>query len=229
MWTDRTEILVGKSGIEKLKNSHIIIVGIGGVGGFVCELLARAGIGELTIIDFDVVDETNINRQVVANADTVGKLKVEVMSEIIKKINPNCKVNAISERFCKENLQNFNKLFNSQNCSYVVDAIDDVRGKVELICLCKNKNIPIVSAMGAGNRVEIPQFKVMDIYQTTNDGLAKVMRRNLRQRNIDHLDVVTSQQIPLKTENTTVGSISYFPAMCGCVLSGYIVQQILSK
>ena len=224
MWTDRTKILIGQNGVEKLEKSKVAVIGIGGVGGYTCQMLARAGVGNITLIDFDKVDETNINRQIVATTKTVGKLKTEVMRDIIFEINPKCKVNALCERF---SLQNAERLL-SQNFDYVIDAIDSVPNKVELICFCKEKNINIISAMGAGNRIGIPTFKVVDIYKTFNDGLAKIMRKKLRERHIKTLDVVTSEEIAMKNgKNTEIGSISYYPAMCGCVLGAFVINKLL--
>ena len=227
MWTDRTKVLIGEDGIETLKQKHIAVIGIGGVGGYVCLMLARAGVGELTLVDFDKVDETNINRQAVANLETVGKLKTEVMKDMISRINKNCKVNVVSERFCEEITD---KLF-SNKFDYVVDAIDSVSDKISLIVYCKQHNINIVSAMGAGNRIDIPNFKVVDIYKTSHDGLAKIMRKKLREKNIGKLDVVTSESPAIKndTNKNVLGSISYYPAMCGCVLSAYVINKILEK
>ena len=223
MWTDRTELLIGKDGTDKLKQSHIAVVGIGGVGGYVCLMLARSGIENITLVDFDKVDETNINRQVVANTKTVGQFKTQDMKQQILEINPNCNVKTYEERLCSENI---NRIL-TQDLNYVVDAIDDIPNKVNLIKFCKENNINIVSAMGAGNRIDIPNFKVVDIYKTSNDGLAKIMRKKLREINVSSLDVVISEQPALKTESKEIGSIAYYPAMCGCVLSAYIVTKIL--
>ena len=154
MWNDRTKLLVGQEGIEKLEKASVAIIGVGGVGGYVCHMLARAGVGRITIVDFDKVDETNINRQVVANAKTVGKLKTDVMKKQILDINPQCKVTAFANRLDAEFAQ---KLF-EQKFDYIVDAIDSVADKVDLICESIKREIPIVSAMGAGNRKDIPQF-----------------------------------------------------------------------
>ena len=225
MWTDRTEILVGKSGINRMTESHVAVIGIGGVGGYACYMLARAGVGKLTIVDLDTVDESNINRQIVADTTTIGKLKTDVMRDIVSKINPNCIVNAVSERLCVENLEKINLT----DCDFVIDAIDSVQDKVELICYCVENNIKIVSAMGSGNRICVPEFKVMDIYKTTNDGLAKVMRKKLRERGVSSLKVVSCETKPQETKERIVGSISYFPAMCGCVISAHVVQNLLSK
>lgn len=225
MWTDRTEMLVGKNGISKLKNSHVVVIGIGGVGGYVCVMLARAGVGELTIMDFDKVDETNINRQIVANLKTVGKFKTAVMKKMILDINKDCKVNVISERLSKDNL---NKVF-ANKYDIVVDAIDSVADKVELIAYCKENGINIISAMGAGNRIDIPTFEIKDIYETSNDGLSRIMRKQLKKRGIQSLDVVCSTNCAIKTNNRTVGSISYYPAMCGCVIAAHVIKHILGK
>ena len=223
MWIDRTEILIEKNGVQKLQNAHVAVIGLGGVGGYVAMLLARAGVGHLTLVDFDTVDETNINRQIVADVTTVGRAKTEVMREIIQKINPNCVLDVKNEKVCAQNLQELGL----ENCDFVVDAIDSVKDKVDLICFCKEHNINIVSAMGAGNRIGIPKFEVVDIFKTSNDGLAKAMRKNLRQRNIESLDVVTSLDRALETNTRTIGSISYYPAMCGCVIAAHVINKLI--
>lgn len=226
MWNDRTKALIGDVGIKKLKESNVAIIGIGGVGGYVCLMLARAGVGNITLVDFDRVDETNINRQVVANVNTTGMLKTEVMKNMILSVNRDCKVEIFSERFCAKFAE---KLF-SKKFDYIVDAIDSVSDKVDLIVYCKQHGINIISAMGAGNRIDIPHFKVVDIYKTSNDGLAKIMRRKLRENQIDSLDVATSESPAIKNDENKniIGSISYYPAMCGCVLSAYVVNKILN-
>lgn len=226
MWKDRTKVLIGENGVKKLENSHVAVIGVGGVGGYVCLMLARAGVGRITLVDFDRVDETNINRQVVANVSTVGMLKTEVMKNMILSINKDCKVDIFSERFCT---QFADKLF-SNKFDYIVDAIDSVSDKIELIVYCKHHNINIISAMGAGNRIDIPHFKVMDIYKTSNDGLARVMRKKLREQGIEKLDVVTSESPAIKNDENKniIGSISYYPAMCGCALSAYVINKILN-
>ncbi len=230
MWSDRTKLLIGESGVEKLAKSHVAVIGLGGVGGYVVNLLARAGIGKITIIDFDRVDETNINRQIVADTTTVGQLKTEVMYNMIQKINPNCMVRVLAERV---NASNLEKILGVE-CDYVVDAIDNVQDKVDLISYCKQNKIKIVSAMGAGNRYAMPNYEVVDIYKTHDDGLAKVLRKKFREQNIESLDVVSSSQRTLKIEaddgsgqNKVVGSISYHPAMCACVLASFVVNKLL--
>ncbi len=225
MWTDRTKILIGQNGLDKLANSSVAVIGIGGVGGHVCQMLARAGVGKLTFVDFDMVDETNINRQIVADSTTIGRFKTDVMKEMVEKINPNCHITIHNQRFCND----FADLLFSQHFDFVVDAIDSVGDKVDLICYCKNHNINIVSAMGAGNRLDLPNFKVTDIFKTHNDGLAKIMRKKLREKGISSLEVVFSEETAIKNDQSIIGSISYQPAMCGCVLAGYVINKLLNE
>lgn len=222
MWTTRTEILIGKDNCQKLERASVTIVGVGGVGGAAAELLARCGVGRIRLIDFDRVEESNINRQVVANVDTVGRLKTEVLKEMILKINPNCQVEAISERLTKENV---GALLSKD--SFVVDAIDSVSDKVELCDFCYKNNIPIISAMGAGNRFDTPCFKLVDLFKTTNDGLAKVMRKKLKERGVKKLDVVACESVAEKI--SPVGSIAYYPVMCGCVICSSVVNYLIKN
>lgn len=230
MWKNRTKSLIGEGGISKLSKSRVAVIGIGGVGGHACLMLARAGVENLAIVDFDVVDVANINRQAVATTKTVGQKKTEVMKRMLEEINPNCEIQVFDERINKQTIEQF---FENNKFDMVVDAIDSIEDKVELICYCKEKNIKIVSAMGAGNRSGIPHFEVLDIYKTENDGLAKVMRKKLRERNISHLTVVSTKAAVVKFDNNSgekiVGSISYYPAMCGCVLSAYVIDELLKS
>lgn len=221
---ERTKILIGDNGIKKLQNSHIAVFGVGGVGGYTCEMLVRAGIGEITIVDFDIVSESNINRQIVALHSTIGKLKVDVFKQRLLDINPLLKINTYPIKFCKENI---NELFDNKHYDYVVDAIDDLNNKVLLIKTCHNRNFNIISAMGAGNRCDIPIFKVADIYSTYNDGLAKLLRKRLRNENISDHKVVFTQSISQPKSNI-IGSISYYPSMCGCTLCAYVINELLS-
>ena len=220
MWTDRTELLIGKDNLEKLKNAYVTVIGLGGVGGITAVMLARCGIGRLKLVDFDKVDETNINRQVVANTKTVGKNKTDVLEEMILDINPSCKVEKFSTRLTKESIYNL-----ISNDTFVVDAIDSVKDKVELCDYCYKNEIPIISAMGAGNRYDLPNFKVLDIYKTSNDGLAKLMRKLLRERGVKKLNVVACESVAEK--KVPVGSIAYYPTMCGCVICAYIVNELI--
>ncbi len=221
-FTERTEILIGKPGIEKLQSSHVAVFGVGGVGGYTCEMLVRAGIGEITIIDFDTVAMSNINRQIVALTSTVGKLKVDVFKNRLLDINPNLKVNVFPIKFFEENID----LIFNKHYDYVVDAIDDLDNKILLIKTCHDKNIEIVSAMGAGNRCDIPVFEVADVYKTYNDGLAKLIRKRLRSVGVEKHNVVFTKSVS-KPKSHIVGSISYYPSMCGCTLSAFVINELL--
>ena len=218
----RTELLIGKENLAKLLNSHIAVFGVGGVGGYVAEMLVRAGVGEITIVDFDKVDVTNINRQIIALNSTIGLNKVDVMKSRLLDINPNLKINVINEKYTPNNRE----MFFTKSYDYVVDAIDMVTSKVDLIKYCHDNNINIVSAMGAGNRYSVPEFKITDIFKTYNDGLAKVMRKKLKDEGINSHTVVFTDNIATASGDT-IGSISYYPAMCGCVLSGYVINQLI--
>ncbi len=220
----KTELLIGNNGVSKLKNANIIIFGIGGVGGYTCEMLVRAGIGNLTIVDFDKVDITNINRQIIALNSSVGEYKVSAMQKRILDINPAINLNIVNARVCTENVK---ELLNS-NYDYVIDAIDSVTDKINLIVAAKELRLNIISAMGAGNRIQIPQFEVCDLYKTYNDGLAKVLRKKLKEKGINkHLVVFSKNQATPCGDQ--IGSISYYPAMCGCVLAGYVINELLNK
>ncbi len=223
MDNSRTELLLGKENIEKISKSHVTIVGTGGVGGYVALFLARAGISKFTIIDFDKITPSNINRQAVAFTDTIGLDKVKVLKDMILKINPDAQIDAVNERLCEENVTNLVK-----NNTFVVDAIDSVKDKVALICYCKKNNINIISAMGAGNRFDSPIFTVVDIEKTHDDGLAKAVRKRLRELGIKGLDVAISYSKPQKFDKI-IGSISYYPPACACVIASYVINKIIGK
>ena len=223
MDNSRTELLLGKENIEKISKSHVTIVGTGGVGGYVALFLARAGISKFTIIDFDKITPSNINRQAVAFTDTIGLDKVKVLKDMILKINPDAQIDAVNERLCEENVTNLVK-----NDTFVVDAIDSVKDKVALICYCKKNNINIISAMGAGNRFDSPSFTVVDIEKTHDDGLAKAIRKRLRELGIKGLDVAISYSKPQKFDKI-IGSISYYPPACACVIASYVINKIIGK
>ncbi|MBQ8444214.1 MAG: ThiF family adenylyltransferase [Clostridia bacterium] len=217
----RTALLIGQEGLECLASKHITVVGCGGVGGYTAVMLARAGIEQMTIVDFDEVASSNVNRQIVAFEDTIGRKKVDVLAEMMRKINKNMKINVIYDKLTQENVSSIIK-----NTHLVVDAIDSVPDKKALIVFCKQHNINIVSAMGAGNRSDIPSFEVTDIYKTCNDGLAKAMRKALKEEGVKDLTVVTTFSKP-QIASRPVGSISYYQAMCGCTISAWIINQIL--
>ena len=219
----RLELLIGDN-IEKLKSKKVIIFGVGGVGGYVAEMCVRSGIVSITIVDFDVVDISNKNRQLIALDSTIGKNKVDVMKSRLLDINPECKVLAKNMKLLPDNIDEFNL----GDYDYIVDAIDMVTSKIALIVYAHNHDIPIISAMGAGNRFGIPNVAVADIYSTQNDGLAKVLRHELRKKNITSHDVVYA--LNKSTPNgKTIGSISYFPAMVGCMLSAFVIDKLVKE
>ena len=222
-WTDRTKILLGEEGLENLDKAKVIIFGVGGVGGYVTEMLARTGVGNLTLVDFDVVSESNLNRQIIALNSTIGVEKVVVMRNRIKDINPKCNVEIKIEKVLPENIESFNL----GSYDYVIDCIDMVKSKIALIDYCAKHNIKIVSSMGAGNKFGIPHFKVCDLFETKYDGLARVLRRELKKLGVEKSTVVCTdeQSIP----STTVGSVVYYPAMCGCVVASFVINELSKK
>jgi len=219
----RTESLIGSENVEKLKNKHITIVGVGGVGGYATVMLARAGIENITIIDFDEVAPSNVNRQIVAYQSTIGRKKVDVLKSMLLDINPNINVTVHDQKLTKKNIPSL-----ITQTDIVIDAIDSVKDKLDLIEYCKKQGIYILSAMGAGNRYAIPEFELIDIYQTHDDGLAKKLRGELRKRGILSLDVVSSKFKAKKVEGV-IGSISYYPAISGCYISAVVVNKIMEE
>lgn len=242
----RTELLIGKEGIEKLNNAKVAIFGIGGVGSYVLEGLVRAGIGNFVLIDDDKVCLTNLNRQIIATRKTVGKPKVEVARDRILEINPNANVEIHQEFFMPESEEILDK-----SVTYIVDAIDTVTGKIELVVRANKLNIPIISSMGTGNKLDPTKFEVTDIYKTSVCPLAKIMRKELKARGISKLKVVYSKEEPIKPDETlecncktgcicppgTVrkcaaknqvpGSISFVPSVVGLIIAGEIIKDII--
>ena len=186
----RTELLLGKEAMDRLKNAHVAVFGIGGVGGYVCEALVRTGVGAFDLIDDDKVCLTNLNRQIIATRKTVGKYKTEVMKERMLEINPDVKVEIHDCFFLPENAKDFP----FEEYDYIVDAVDTVTAKIALVMKAKEMNIPIISSMGAGNKLDASKFEVADIYKTSVCPLAKVMRRELKKRGVKKLKVVYSNQ-----------------------------------
>lgn len=219
----RTISLVTEKKFEKLQNSNVLVVGVGGVGGYALEMLARAGVGHITLCDFDLVDISNLNRQICALHSTIGKKKVDVFRERLLDINPNIIIDLKCCRFCEENLP---KVFDKRY-DYVLDCIDDIDNKVLLIKHCKQNSIEIVSAMGAGNKFDIPTFVVSDIFVTHDDALAKKLRKCLREVCVESLDVIYSFAKGQKSSSDCVGSISYYPAMCGCVMASHVIRKLM--
>lgn len=219
----RTEILLGEK-LDKLLGSNVIVFGVGGVGGYTVEMLVRSGVGSLTLVDFDVVDISNKNRQIIALDSTIGKPKVDVMRDRIFDINKDCKVTIINDKLTPDNIDTFEL----SKFDYVIDAIDMVTSKLALIKYCHDNNISIISAMGAGNRVGTPKFEVTDIYKTYNDGLAKVMRSNLKKMGVKNHKVCFTSDIATPNGDT-IGSIAYYPAMCGCVLASFVIEELIGE
>jgi len=243
----RTELLIGKEGIERLRNSTVAVFGIGGVGSFTAEALARSGVGGLALFDADRVCITNINRQLVATHSTIGKKKVEVMRERVLEINPKCRVEAFDCFYTGENADEFDL----SRYDYIVDAIDTVSSKLVLIEKAKAAGVPIISCMGAGNKLDPTRFEVADIYKTSVCPLAKVMRRELRARGIESLKVVYSKEEPIKpaydeelscktrcvcppdskikcfSRRQVPGSIAFVPSVAGLIIASEVVKDLL--
>lgn len=227
-WLNRTEMLIGKENLDKLQASHVAIFGIGGVGSYVLEGLVRSGVGTITIIDNDIVDITNINRQLIATTANIGISKVEVAKKRALEINPNLKINIYQEYYSETNSD---KLI-SNEYDYIIDAIDSVSSKLSLIETSINKNIPIISSMGTGNKLDPTKFEITDIYKTSVCPLAKVIRKELKKRNIKHLKVIYSKEEPKQNItdsnlNRTPASISFVPSVAGLIIASEVVKDLL--
>ncbi len=227
-WFCRTELLLGSGSVDKLKNEKVAIFGLGGVGSFVAEGLARAGIGNFILIDRDKVSLSNINRQLIATQATIGKYKVDIEKERILSINPEANIEVFPEFFMPGN----SKILN-ESITYIVDAIDTVTAKIELVLQAKQLNIPIISSMGTGNKLDPTKFEITDIYKTSVCPLAKVMRKELKSRGISKLKVLYSKEEPLKTglfdENgkQIPGSVSFVPSVAGLIIAGEVIKDLL--
>ncbi|MGI6606030.1 MAG: tRNA threonylcarbamoyladenosine dehydratase [Peptococcia bacterium] len=228
----RTRLLLGDEGLARLAGSKVMIFGVGGVGSFTVEALARAGVGHLVLVDFDMVDVTNINRQLPALLSTVGSFKVDVLKKRIADINEKAQVTVYREKVTPENV----RIFFQENPSYVVDAIDMVSGKIAIIEAALGAGIPFMSALGAGNRLDPTKLQIGDISETTGDPLARIMRRELRKRGIKKgVKVVYSTELPLKPgeedrqelTRRVPGSISYVPSVAGLFLAAQVVRDLL--
>lgn len=229
----RTELLIGADGVEKLKNLRVAVFGLGGVGGYVAEALARAGVGALDLIDNDTVSLSNINRQILALHSTIGLPKTEAAKQRLADINPNLKIVCHNCFYLPETADDFD----FRQYDYVADAIDTVAGKISLVQRATEANTPIICAMGAGNKLNAGGFKVADISKTAVCPLAKVMRRELRKRGIEHFKVVYSEEPALTplgsaedgNKRQTPGSMSYVPAVAGLLMAGKIIRDLLEK
>lgn len=227
----RTERLLGTEALTKLSASKVAVFGIGGVGGYVVEALARSGVGAIDIVDKDKVSISNINRQLIATTKTVGMPKVQVMKDRIHDINPDIKVNAYQCFYLPETADQFN--FN--NYDYIVDAVDTVTAKIELVMNAEKAGVPIISSMGAGNKLDPTSFEVSDIYKTSVCPLAKVMRKELKQRGIKKLKVVYSKEQPVLVpkpepgQKSIPGSIAFVPSVAGLVIAGEVIKDIVNN
>ena len=219
----RLKLLIGEENFSKLNAATVAVFGVGGVGSFAVEALARSGIGHLILIDKDDIDATNINRQLHALTSTVGRSKVEVMRERVKDINPAAQVDAIQKFFLpSENVEDFFIC----RCDYVIDAIDTLTAKIFLVEECERRGIKIISSMGAGNKLDATRFKVSDIFQTSIDPVAKVMRKKLKERGIKSLKVVWSDEPPLPVKDS-IGSAAFVPSVAGLIMAGEVVKDLL--
>ena len=230
MQFSRTAFLLGEEGIEKLKKSRVAVFGIGGVGGYVAEALARSGVGALDLIDKDVVSVSNINRQIIALHSTVGRKKTEVMAERIKDINPEIQVTVRDVFYLPETAAEFD----FSKYDYVVDAIDTVSGKIALVEQAYRANTPVISSMGAGNKLDPTAFEVADISKTSVCPLARVMRRELKKRGIERLKVVYSKEEPKQSEcvdeesgKPIPGSVAFVPSVVGLILAGEVIKDLI--
>lgn len=216
----RTVALLGDEAVERLEHSRVAVVGLGGVGGHVLETLARAGVGSLLLIDGDVVDESNLNRQIIATTETVGKPKADVAKDRVLSVNPLCEVKAVGERICASNAA----ALLDGDIDYIADCIDSIQDKVALVCFAKERGIPVISACGAGNRSQLCDFEITDVYKTCNDPLARKLRGLLKNAGVKKLDVCYTRELPQKTSG--VASVPYNPAACGIKMGGYIVLRL---
>ena len=245
----RTELFLGKEAMEKLKNAKVAVFGIGGVGGYVCEALVRSGVGAFDLIDDDKVCLTNLNRQIIATRKTIGKYKTDVMKDRILEINPDARVEVHKCFFLPENADEFP----FEEYDYIVDAVDTVTAKISLVMKAQEMNVPIISSMGAGNKLDASQFRVADIYKTKVCPLAKVMRRELKKRGVKKLKVVYSEEQPTRpvedmaiscrtncicppgaahkcTERRDIpGSVAFVPSVAGLIIAGEVVKDLAAK
>ena len=217
--------MISDKDIEKINSKSVLVFGLGGVGGSLAESLVRAGIGKIGLVDGDEYEITNVNRQVFATMKTLGMRKVDACQERLLDINPNLLVKKYDLFVTEENIKDID----FENYDYVVDAIDTITSKLLIIREAYDNNIKIISAMGAGNRLDPTKFKIMDIEKTKNDPVARIMRKKLKEMSIKKLKVVCSEELPIKTSDRTPGSISFVPPVCGMVLASYVITDILKS
>lgn len=221
----RTARVIGEASLSKLSESSVIVFGLGGVGGAAVESLVRAGIGRIGIVDKDTVDITNINRQIIATDKTVGMNKTDAMEERILSINPNVKIDKYNLFYLPETADEINL----SDYDFVVDCIDNVTAKLELICRAKKAGVPVISSMGTGNKLHPEMLEISDIGKTSVCPLARVMRRELKNRGIGKLPVVYSKEEPVKTDSSVPGSTSFVPPVAGYLITSYVINQLISE
>lgn len=224
--TERTALLIGEQGVKRLSEAKVLVFGVGGVGGFVCEALARAGVGQIDIVDNDVVSESNINRQIIATWETIGQAKTELMQKRIASINPACRAEAFHCFYLPED-KTVTDQFHFAAYDYVVDAIDTVSAKIDIIIRSKGAGVPVISSMRTGNKLDPGKFEITDISKTSVCPLAKVVRRELRQRGVNDVKVLFSKEEPIKNGGRTPGSISFVPSTAGLLIAGEVIRDLL--
>ena len=230
----RTEMLFGNEGMEKLNEAKVAVFGLGGVGSFVCEGLARAGVGNFVLVDYDKVDETNINRQLIATTKTVGKYKIDLMKERILDINPQANVETYKEFYLADSKLDII----TEDLSYAVDCVDTIMAKIAIICKSKELDVPVISSMGTGNKLDPTMFEIADIYETSVCPLARIMKKDLKKRDITDLKVLYSQELPVDTSNCEInkdarfkvnGTVSFVPSVAGLIIAGEVIKDIVNS
>lgn len=230
----RTEMLIGNDGMKKLNDAKVAIFGLGGVGSYVCEGLARSGVGNFILIDYDKTDKSNINRQLIATEKTIGKYKVDLMKERILDINPNAKVEVYKEFYMADSEIDII----TKDLSYAVDCVDTIMAKITIICKCDALDVPVISSMGTGNKLDPTMFEVADIYETSVCPLARIMKKDLKKRNIEKLKVVYSKEHPINTNDCAInqdrkfkvkGSVSFVPSVAGLIIAGEVIKDIAGE
>ncbi|WP_138159763.1 tRNA threonylcarbamoyladenosine dehydratase [Peptoniphilus catoniae] len=226
----RSEMLIGKENIEKLNSKKILVFGLGGVGGSLCEAILRSGVRQLTIVDCDIVDITNLNRQLIATNKTIGRKKVDAMEERLMEIDPQARIEKVFKRLSPDRLSDFS----IDDYDFIADAIDDVKAKLALAEFCFKNDYRLISAMGAGNRMDPTKLRIGDIYDTSMDPLARVIRRELKKRGVKNLTVVYSLEEPIKlkfraNKESTPGSMAFVPPVSGMIMASYIVKELIKQ
>lgn len=221
----RTRMLIGDEAVQALGRAKVLVFGVGGVGGYVCDALARAGVGRIDVVDKDVVDITNINRQIIATTDTIGMPKVDVCRVRLQAINPAVECEARKCFYLPETSDSFD----FKKYDYIVDAVDNVTAKIDIICKAKEAETPVISSMGTGNKLDPTAFRIADIEKTKVCPLAKVVRKELRNRGVRGVKVLYSEEEPLKSGNRTPASISFVPSCAGLIIAGEVIKDLIKK